>query len=71
MVYLVCSLMAFFNTNVVSFLGKIYYETKLYPFKPSWLVNGYNKDTKMVLVRVATTIQNLLNMACGLAHTQI
>ena len=33
--------------------------------KPSRLVNGYNKEAKMVDVRLATTIQNLLNIACG------
>ena len=41
------------------------YFSSLSPIKPSRLVNGYNRKSKMVLLRAATTIHNRLNIACG------
>ena len=45
--------------------------SRLSALKSSWLVNGYNKEAKMVLVRVATRIQNRMNIVCGPARMQI
>ena len=39
--------------------------------KPSPLVNGYIGEAKMAHVGATTTIQNRLNVYCGLARMQI
>ena len=50
------------NANPFSSLSSI---------KPSQLVHGYNGEAKMVPVRIATTMQKRLNIACGLVRMQI